>query len=389
MAECASRIPKTEQDVSENVSEVRSAGGEYLPRADELPHGDRQANCSLEKVPPDGRGAEAPDGNSANEGFIVRQRRLTELVKELSSPNKHDVLPLIVGVSDLESDTVSLHIPEKAPEDVVETLFGFVAPPSWEGLIVVAHGRAYCEGEVEDHVTIGYGLGRGGEEVSVLRRKTEVMVSTLSAEGRVLDCCRRAFGLSTPPAQEGIVELFIAAWLGRIFRAAGGDAADIGDAAEGAGEAGTRELCLAGSDQDSLVDLGDSSEVGSLRAEAYLANCGEAGDWGGDALDWPLLLKLHPLVEGEHRLSPIEVGAQARELCRKGSWGRLRRAVETGEMPHSSITSEAAAWMDDSMFARWCLAAFPDTSELTDQLGELLPPELHQMMMKSLEEQRS
>ena len=285
---------------------------------------------------------EAPDGNSANEGFIVRQRRLTELVKELSSPNKHDVLPLVVGVSDLESDTVSLHIPEKAPEDVVETLFGFVAPPSWEGLIVVAHGRAYCEGEVEDHVTIGYGLGRGGEEVSVLRRKTEVMVSTLSAEGRVLDCCRRAFGLSTPPAQEGIVELFIAAWLGRIFKAAGGEAADIGDAA----------------------------------------------DRTGEAVDWPSLLKLHPLIEGEHRLSPIEVGAQARELCRNGSWGRLRNAVETGEMPHSSITSEAAAWMDDSMFARWCLAAFPDSNELADSLGEMLPGELHQKVVECLEEQR-
>lgn len=290
-----------------------------------------------------GRGTEAPDGNSANEGFIVRQRRLTELVKELSSPNKHDVLPLIVGVSDLESDTVSLHIPEKAPEDVVETLFGFVAPPSWEGLIVVAHGRAYCEGEVEDHVTIGYGLGRNGEEVSVLRRKTEVLVSTLSAEGRVLDSCRRAFGLSTPPAQEGIVELFIAAWLGRIFRVAGGDASDIRDTAD---------------------------------------------DLGGEAVDWPLLLKLHPLIEGEYGLSPREVGAQARELCRKGSWSRLRRAVETGEMPHSSITAEAAAWMDDSMFARWCLASFPCSAELEGRLGEMLPADLHQKVVECLDEQR-
>ena len=398
MAECTSQIPKAEQDVSEHVSEIGSAGGEYLPQADEFPHGDQQTDCSLERVPPDGRdpgdsdtsgrGTEAPDGNSANEGFIVRQRRLTELVKELSSPNKHDVLPLIVGVSDLESDTVSLHIPEKAPEDVVETLFGFVAPPSWEGLIVVAHGRAYCEGEMEDHVTIGYGLGRNGEEVSVLRRKTEVLVSTLSAEGRVLDCCRRAFGLSTPPAQEGIVELFIAAWLGRIFRAAGGDASDIGYAADLSSEAGTRELRLAGGDQDSLVGLGDSSEVGSLREEAYPADSSKAGDLGGEAVDWPLLLKLHPLIEGEHCLSPREVGARAKELCRKGSWGRLRRAVETGEMPHSSITSEAAAWMDDSMFARWCLAAFPNSDELADSLGEMLSADLHQKVVECLDEQR-
>ena len=289
------------------------------------------------------------DGNIANESFIVRQRRLTELVKELSSPERHDVLPLVIGVSCLESDTVSLHIPENPPEDVVETLFGFAAPPSWEGLIVVAHGRSYSDGEKGDDVTIGYGLGVNGEEVSVLHRKTEVLVSTLSAEGRVLDCCRRAFGLSTPPAQEGIVELFIASWLGRIFRAAGGDIGDWGDEA--------------------------AQQAHSPQSVA--------------ALDWPSLAMLHPLIEESELLSPEDVGSRTRELCRNGSWGRLRGAVASSEMPHSSITSEQAAWMDDSMFARWCLAAFPDSQELTDCLAEMLPAELHRKVLECLEEQRS
>ena len=308
------------------------------------------------------------DGNIANSSFIVRQRRLTELAKELSSPERHDVLPLVIGVSCLESETVSLHIPENPPEDVVETLFGFVAPPSWDGLIVVAHGRAYSDGEEEDDVTVGYGLGRNGEEVSVLHRKTEVLVSTLSAEGRVLDCCRRAFGMSTPPAQEGIVELFIASWLGRIFRAAGGDTSDWGDEAS------------------RWSDEADQQAQSVQNPESFAA------------LDWPSLAKLHPLIEESETtesnpaesdvLSPEDIGIRAKELCRNGSWSRLRGAVASGEMPHSSITSEQAAWMDDSMFARWCLAAFPDTGELTEQLSELLPPELHQMLTECLEEQR-
>ena len=303
------------------------------------------------------------DGNIANSSFIIRQRRLTELAKELSSPERHDVLPLVIGVSCLESDTVSIHIPEKPPEDVVETLFGFAAPPSWDALIVVAHGRAYCDGEEEDDVTVGYGLGRNGEEVSVLHRKTEVLVSTLSAEGRVLDCCRRAFGMSTPPAQEGIVELFIASWLGRIFRAAGGD---IGDEASRWGDE-------------------DSQRVPSPGSVA--------------TLDWPSLAKLHPLIEGSEIegsntaeseiLSPGDIGTRAKELCRNGSWSRLRGAVASGEMPHSSITPEQAAWMDDSMFARWCLAAFPDNNELAGRLGELLPTELHQEVLECLLEQRN
>ena len=313
------------------------------------------------------------DGNIANSSFIIRQRRLTELAKELSSPERHDVLPLVIGVSCLESDTVSLHIPEKPPEDVVETLFGFAAPPSWDALIVVAHGRAYCEGEEEDGVTVGYGLGRNGEEVSVLHRKTEVLVSTLAAEGRVLDCCRRAFGQSTPPAQEGIVELFIASWLGRIFRAAGGDIGDWGDEADQWG------------DEASRYEV--SQQAQSVQNTESFAT-----------LDWPSLAKLHPLIDESdtagsdtaesEALSPDDIGIRARELCRNGSWSRLRGAVASGEMPHSSITSEQAAWMDDSMFARWCLAAFPDTGELTDQLSELLPPELHQMLTECLEEQR-
>ena len=306
------------------------------------------------------------DGNIANSSFILRQRRLTELAKELSSPERHDVLPLVIGVSCLESETVSIHIPEKPPEDVVETLFGFAAPPSWDALIVVAHGRAYCDGEEEDDVTVGYGLGRNGEEVSVLHRKTEVLVSTLSAEGRVLDCCRRAFGMSTPPAQEGIVELFIASWLGRIFRAAGGD---IGDEASRWGDEASQQV---------------PSEQ-SLESVA--------------ALDWHSLAILHPLIEESDTaesntaesdiLSPEDIGARARELCRNGSWSRLRGAVASGEMPHSSITSEQAAWMDDSMFARWCLAAFPDSNELAGRLGDLLPTELHQKVLECLLEQRN
>ena len=309
------------------------------------------------------------DGNIANSSFIVRQRRLTELAKELSSPERHDVLPLVIGVSCLESETVSLHIPEKAPEDVVETLFGFVAPTSWDALIVVAHGRAYSDGEEEDDVTVGYGLGRNGEEVSVLHRKTEVLVSTLAAEGRVLDCCRRAFGQSTPPAQEGIVELFIASWLGRIFRAAGGDIGDWGDEADQWGDEASRYE--ADRQAQSVQSLGSIA-----------------------ALDWPSLAMLHPLIDESDTaesdvLSPEDIGTRARELCRNGSWSRLRGAVASGEMPHSSITSEQAAWMDDSMFARWCLAAFPDSNELAGRLGELLSTELHQEVLECLLEQRN
>ncbi len=302
----------------------------------------------------------ATDGNQINDSFIRRQKQLTEIVSELTDPSKKEIFPIITGVASLDETTVTLYFPAKAPTSVAEDLLGFVAPAGWDALVVVAEGLAHSETESSKDVIVGYGLGRHGEEVSVLRiEDEEALVSTLPSEGRVLDCCRRVFSLDTPPGKQSTVELIISAWLGRIF------------------------VKAARASQDPSLDM---QEILQKAEELDMAE--DLDDI--DDLDWQALAKLHPLISHEDTelLSPEELGKQIRELCVSGSWGKIRQAVAEGEIKHASITAEQAEWMDDAMFSRWCLADFPDSDAVVDSLSGLLPQAVFEELALSLEEHR-
>ena len=308
------------------------------------------------------------DGNKVNGNFIRRQQKLTEIVTDLCEPNKADLFPLIVGVDSLDDETPTLYFPAQAPTSVSEDLLGFVAPAGWEAVIVAAEGSAHNvteDGPEDDRdVIVGYGLGRRGEEVSVLQLPDEeAMISTLPSEGRVLDCCRRVLGQDTPPAKESTIELIIASWLERIFARV-------------------------------TVPLPDpSAEVLELLAAAGSPEPVEAVEPAEDIehLDWEQLVALHPLLGAElsgGAMLPLEVGERARQLCSDGTWGRIRRAVASGEIEHGSITAAQAKWMDDAMFSRWCLADFADSDSAIDILGQLLPGELYDQLLLCLDEHR-
>ena len=308
------------------------------------------------------------DGNKVNGNFIRRQEKLTEIVTELCEPDKSELFPLIVGIDSLDDEAPTLYFPAQAPTSVSEDLLGFVAPAGWEAVIVAAEGSAHNvtdDGPEDDRdVIVGYGLGRRGEEVSVLLLPgEEPLVSTLPSEGRVLDCCRRVLGQDTPPAKESTVELIVASWLERIFARA-------------------------------TVPLPDPSpEVQELLAEVGSPEPIEAVEPADDIdhIDWEELVGLHPLVGAElsaGAMLPLEVGERARQLCTDGTWGRIRRAVASGEIEHGSITAAQAKWMDDAMFSRWCLADFADSESAIDILGQLLPAELYDQLVLCVEEHR-
>lgn len=299
----------------------------------------------------------ASDGNEINGNFIRRQKQLTEIVTNLSNPNKSEAFPLIVGVASLDEETVKLIFPAKAPTSVVDSLLGFTAPADWEALVVVAEGLAHSEAEDQKDVTVGYGLTRLGEEISVLRLPDEeVLVSTLPSEGRVLDCCRRAFGLDTPPVQNSTVELIVSAWLARIYS-----------------DAKTAS-------QETDMDLPKNLNEADKDAPEVSTST--------DLSDWQSLARRHPLVDCEdEELEPVELGEQVRKICEAGNWGKIRQAVAEGEISHVSITPEQAEWMDDAMFSRWCLADFPDSEVLLEKLAEILPSDLYGDLTLCLAEQ--
>lgn len=303
--------------------------------------------------------ANTVDANTVNGNFIRRQKQLTQIVVELSDPDRSEVFPLIAGVASLDESEITLYFPAQPPTSVVSDLLEFVAPKDWEAIVVVAEGLAHNQEEGSQDVTIGYGLGRHGEEVSVLRPEGEdMMVSTLPCEGRVLDCCRRVLELPTPPAKKDTVELIISAWLGRVL---------------------TRASFGIENPSSGLVKLLESIEVAS--------ESDDSGDPG--ELDWWAIAGLHPLVdEDDGLLTPAELGLQVRALCAQGSWGRIRKAVGKGSIQHQNITASQADWMDDAMFSRWCMAEFPDSEDVMDCLVEILPGDLFDMVVESLEEQR-
>lgn len=260
--------------------------------------------------------------SSGSNSFVRRQERLTEVVKELSSPSQEDLFPLVVGVSGLDNDLIQLHIPSTPPSDVVDFLTCFIAPPVWDAIVVVACGRGFRGDAVDEHVILAEGLGRNHEEISLLRSDGEIHYSTLPASGRIIDCCRRAMGMDSMPADKGTVELFVSAWLSRIFRTV------------------TEEEVT-------------------------------------HTLDWPELVRLHPLMDsGQDHFSPTEVAVHACEISNSSNWENIRLSTQKGELPQLGISSEQAAWMDENMFARWCIDVFPDSDSLLEELQKYLSAEL-------------
>ncbi|QGG94730.1 hypothetical protein [Actinomarinicola tropica] len=64
--------------------------------------------------------------------------------------------------------------------------------------------------------------------------------------------------------------------------------------------------------------------------------------------------------------------AALREQCAGGGWGEL------------DCPPRLAAWMDDGMFARWCVASFPEPIELVVELADLVPLEVGELLARAL-----
>ncbi len=66
------------------------------------------------------------------------------------------------------------------------------------------------------------------------------------------------------------------------------------------------------------------------------------------------------------------------------SWSDLRQQCADGGWTELRCDPDLAAWMDDGMFARWCMAAFPDPSEALVDVGELIPPRAAEPLAEAL-----
>jgi hypothetical protein len=65
-------------------------------------------------------------------------------------------------------------------------------------------------------------------------------------------------------------------------------------------------------------------------------------------------------------------------------WAILRRECAGGLLAVGGVSPATAAWMDDGMFSRQVLAAYPDLHELVADLAALLPANVWQQLVERL-----
>lgn len=235
--------------------------------------------------------------------------------------------PLLIGLTDDGVDDVNPPAPVPGssgtdPTDLVASLVGFDAPATWAAMAVVVQGRSWAldDGDADPRpIRLTHVVDRQGGSASVMRHAgEEPVLGGAEGQGRLVDVCRRALGLTTAPPPEETTGLWALLWLdGLLARAARGE------------------------------------ELAGLVAAA----------------------RAHPAIEMVADHEPELVDEAAHRLVRLGrlfgharDWSHLRRAAAAGEWAVEDLAPEGAAWMDDGMFARWVTAGFP---LLDDYLAEL------------------
>jgi hypothetical protein len=231
--------------------------------------------------------------------------------------------------------------------DDLAQLFGWVSPPAYDAIGVVAGGwgRPYLPGQEGDPLLAGALADVSStvrpEDVPepqrvrvivVVDRRGVIGARTTMGDGRVVDggcqsgrlvdALRRGLGLPTDPPAMSSAAIIGALWLAAL-------------AAEG-------------------------------------RRCGHR-------LGWAEVTALHPaapaLVDDGHTLSSAEVDAVTRVAPRAWTWERLRADTISGGGLCDLVAPDIAAWMDTGMFARWSLDLSGDPRVLWGAAAAVLDQE--------------
>lgn len=228
------------------------------------------------------------------------------------------------------------------PIHPLDLLLGFVAPAHWWALGVSSCGLQHPvadDGRVvrspeSPGVRVTVLIDRSGRGTGMVRRGDELTAMPGPPDGAVADACRRALGLGTAPPPPTTVGLWTRCWLDRVVDAITGSSG--------------------------------------------------AGGGGPGPPTWRDVARLHPASSiVATRWSGLGLGPDAdtladatRALADAWPWARLRADPAVVDVPGPLPDARVAAWMDDGMWARWLLAAFPTLDDLVDAACSLLAPNL-------------
>jgi hypothetical protein len=225
------------------------------------------------------------------------------------------------------------------PVHPLDLLLGFIAPAHWSALGVSSSGLQHqlgddgrvVSGSDPARVRITVLIDRSGRAAGLLRHGAGLTAMPSQPEGTVADACRRALRLDTAPPPPTTVGLWTRCWLDRVVDA------------------------LAGS-------RGGAAGPPTWRDIARLHPASSAGDTRGPGVG--------------RRPNPRALAGATRALADAWPWARLRAEPGVVDVPGPVPSARMAAWMDDGMWARWLLAAFPALDDLVDAACTLLAPDL-------------
>lgn len=220
----------------------------------------------------------------------------------------------LVGFSESRTDVLRHNVDR--PEDAV---LEFVLPTAYDALGVLATSvvatppqRSHRDG------ALAIGVGRGGDIVSLLATSDDV-ITTRDPQGWLIDACLRAVGLPTPRCDVSALAFPIALWLDRLMVA--------------------------------ILNASMNAPV-----------------------TWRDTVDLCPVPRRWRSVDAVDLGVTLASTT--ATWSNLRAAAIRGSRSPVGMTAARAAWMDDAMFARWCMGGFPDLANLRGDVEFLAPAQV-------------
>jgi hypothetical protein len=241
------------------------------------------------------------------------------------------VIVRVIDAPDGNTDEVEIGLKPLDGEHPFSALGGFTAPPEWSAIGVVVSGRARHLDAPErppTPIVTTCLCDRTGAMASLLRSDGGPPVEIPGpAVGLIVDTLRRTIGVATAPPDGTSRSLLTIAWLDRILEAASVSGAPL--------------------------------------------------------TSWASVASLHPAAAGRS-LAWRALADAARLHAEAWPWSRLRLDPSGISLPGDPLPPDVAAWVDDGMWARWALGAFPEPGDMARALVALLSPALADRVVSTL-----
>ncbi len=220
----------------------------------------------------------------------------------------------IVGFRDDAVDVLRHGIDQ--PEDAVLEL---VLPLEYSAVGVLASSVVSTPpGRSHSDAALAIGVPRSGHVVSLLA-SNDTVTDTKEPQGWLIDACLRSVQRPTAPCHIPALEFPIALWLDRLMVA--------------------------------ILNSTTSEQV-----------------------TWASAVRLCPVPRRWRSDNAVDLGGTLGSTTQ--SWGALRAASVQGLRAPVGMTPGRARWMDDPMFARWCMGSFPDLASLRGDVEFLAPAQV-------------